>query len=382
VYRPLLRHLIQRAAERRGFALDFEAAEIDGEGILIHDARIELLGVRGVRADVESIQVSLDGLSPRRADASSVALAIEGSAADRLLELSAWSSDHPDFYRFPGTGSGIRLTWSARPGDPPWLAFGGGAFASTGAGATLHTSAATLEGIPVGGLGAAWSADAAVIAIGIGKETIADAPLRVALHPSANPPTADIALSPLKLEDLGAPMGVGLPAPGSTVEGSARLTLGDRAGRDAIEGSVALTIKGWVPPHPRQLDGIVFGGSTAFAARLRVSEDRRTVAISDATVTAGAFKLKGKGAIERDVDHARAALDLDGAIACADVARSAATSDWGEVLGQLLGDVARHTVEGSVAIKVRVEADTRDLRAAKVRHEVGVGCGLRLPKVW
>jgi hypothetical protein len=382
VYRPLLRYLILREAARHGFNVDFEEASLSRHGVRLRGARVELSGVRGLRANFEELRVALDGFAPQRVDADGVAVAIEGSAADRILALSAWSSDHPNLYRIPGEGRRLGLTWSARAGEAPWLAWSDGVLTATGAAATFRTKSAAIEGVAVGGLGAAWSADSAVIAIGLGRDVIADANVRVELRPSANPPTADVTLAPHKLEDLGAPMGVGLPAPGAVVDGSARLTLGNRAARDAIEGSVTMTIKGWLPPHPRQLDRIVYGNSTAFTAKIRVSEDRKKVAISDAIVTAGGFKLKGKGAIDREVDHARAVLDFDGAIACTDVARSATASDWGDALAEIMGDVARRTMEGSVAVRVHVEVDTRDLRAAKVQHQIGVGCGFRMPRLF
>ena len=99
-------------------------------------------------------------------------------------------------------------------------------------------------------------------------------------------------------------------------------------------------------------------------------------------MTAGALKLKGGGTIERRDAYAVSALDLKGSIACSDVARSAVASSWGDLAGQLAFGVARIAMDGSVGIKVHVEADTRDLKAAKLTHEVGIGCGLRVPKLF
>ncbi len=149
-----------------------------------------------------------------------------------------------------------------------------------------------------------------------------------------------------------------------------------------IEGTASFTLTGWVPPHPRELGGIVFGDRTSFATKLSVSEDHRKVTLSETALSAGALKLKGGGTVERRDTYALSALDLKGSLACADVARSAVASSWGDLAGQLAGGVARLAVDGSVGIKVHVEADTRDLKAAKLTHEVGVGCGLRIPKLF
>ena len=48
-------------------------------------------------------------------------------------------------------------------------------------------------------------------------------------------------------------------------------------------------------------------------------------------------------------------------------------------LGDLFGDVAGSAVKGSVQVNVSVDADSRDLRAAKITPKVGVGCGLKFP---
>ena len=99
-------------------------------------------------------------------------------------------------------------------------------------------------------------------------------------------------------------------------------------------------------------------------------------------MTAGALRLKGGGTIERRDAYALTALDFKGSLSCSDVARSAVASSWGDLAGLLAGDVARVAMEGSVGIKVHVEADTRDLQAAKLTHEVGIGCGLRIPRLF
>src|SRR5258705_289922 len=72
-------------------------------------------------------------------------------------------------------------------------------------------------------------------------------------------------------------------------------------------------------------------------------------------------------------------LELAGAIPGADVAGAVARDELGGALGALAGDIAGRSVGGSAVVSVSVEADTRDLGAAKVRPKVGMGCGLKLP---
>lgn len=383
-YEPLVRRLVQRETERLGFVVSYDAITLSGffARADLHRVHVELDGVRGLSADLDDVSVDLDGFRVKRLVTTNARVVVLGSAADRLLDLGAWSNGHPDLYRVPGEARGVTITWAEAPGEAPWLALASGALSSNGVDATFHAPSATVAGLPLGAVGAAWSDADATITIGLGNEAIPSAPIRVELHPKDQPATAALTLRPIKLESLGAPLGLTLPAPGAVAEGSAALTLGARAGKGTIDGTASFTLTGWVPPHPRELGGIVFGDRTTFATKLTVSEDRRKVTLTETTLAAGALKLKGGGTIERRDTYALSALDLKGTLACADVARSAVASSWGDLAGQLAGGFASVAMEGSVAIKVHVEADTRDLKAAKLTHEVGVGCGLRIPKLF
>ena len=383
-HEPLLRHLVQRETQRLGFLVTYDAIEIHGFflGAVLHGVRVDLEGVRGFHADVDEVVVDLDGAKAQRIVTSGVRVAVERSAADLLLDLGAWINGHPDLYRIPGEATGVGITWADAPEDPPWLTLQGGKLSTNGTDATFRTPSATVSGQPLGAAAATWAAAAATITLGLGNEVIGDAPIRVELHPTEKPATALLTLRPTKLESLGAPLGLALPAPGAVAEGTVALTLGTRAGHGVIEGNAAFTLVGWVPPHPRELGGIVFGDRTTFATKLSITEDHRKITLSEAAMTAGALKLKGGGTIERRDAYAVSALDLKGSIACSDVARSAVASSWGDLAGQLAFGVARIAMDGSVGIKVHVEADTRDLKAAKLTHEVGIGCGLRVPKLF
>ena len=383
-YEPLVRHLVQRETQRLGFLVTYDSIEIHGFflGAVLRGVHVDLDGVRGLHADVDEVVVDLDGSRAQRIVTAGAQVTVERSAADLLLDLGAWINGHPDLYRIPGEATAVAITWADAPGDPAWLGLQGGTLTTNGTDAAFHTPSATVAGQPLGAAGAAWAAAAATITIGLGNEAIGAAPIRLDLHPTEQPATALLTLRPTKLESLGAPLGLALPAPGAVAEGTVALTLGNRAGRGAIDGTASFTLTGWVPPHPRELGGIVFGDRTTFATRLAVAEDHRKITLTEAVMTAGALRLKGGGTIERRDAYALTALDFKGSLSCSDVARSAVASSWGDLAGLLAGDVARVAMEGSVGIKVHVEADTRDLQAAKLTHEVGVGCGLRIPRLF
>jgi hypothetical protein len=69
-------------------------------------------------------------------------------------------------------------------------------------------------------------------------------------------------------------------------------------------------------------------------------------------------------------------MDLSGHIPCAAIAESAAAAHVGSFLAAIVGGAARRVVEGSVAVRVRIQGDSRNLAAARVDPTIGVGCGL------
>jgi hypothetical protein len=150
-------------------------------------------------------------------------------------------------------------------------------------------------------------------------------------------------------------------------------------GRDAgvVTGDLSATLDGYIPPHPRELDGFVFGKVTTFDTKLSVSEQRERVDLSESKVVAGAFQLKGSGSVVREKDHGRILLTLGGNLPCDALAGATADSYLGKAFGGLAGQVAKRLVGGSVGVTVKVDASTDDLPAAKVTREIGIGCGLK-----
>jgi len=81
--------------------------------------------------------------------------------------------------------------------------------------------------------------------------------------------------------------------------------------------------------------------------------------------------------VTRHDNDARLQLDLRGDLPCAALAHAAAQSRLGRALGSLVGELAEQALKGSVAVLVRIDADTSDLTAAKMVRTIGVGCGLK-----
>jgi hypothetical protein len=148
-----------------------------------------------------------------------------------------------------------------------------------------------------------------------------------------------------------------------------------------VKGKLSATLKGFVPPHPPELDGFVFGDVTTFDTDLTIDGARNRVTLTSSTVKAGKFELKGGGSVVREGQSASVDLELKGALPCDALAGAAAESRLGQLLGRVSGKQGKRTalaiVRGDVSVDVGIKASTKDLLNAKLTQKIGVGCGLR-----
>jgi hypothetical protein len=325
--------------------------------------------------------VHLTGLEPERIELSGVYLQLEGSVAALALELTEWSKDFPRVYSLPLGATGMNIAWRSAPGQSPWLVMEGGRVLHTDDGGSFQADRAMVSGASLGTVGAQWKADQSTVALGLGRPDLEKAPVRVRIQHTQARPSADITLVPTDITELADPFGVKIPLQSVIASGGAHLEFQPEQGQDLITGTLQIQLKGFVPPHPVELDGFIFGDVTTFSSKFVISKDRRVVTLQDVEVTAAKFKLKGTGSITRMSDHAQIQLDLHGSLPCAALAGAVAESRLGQLLGQLAGQLAgsaaRQWTIGSVAISVRIDADSRDLAGARVDRRIGVGCGLR-----
>ncbi|MFT3768735.1 MAG: hypothetical protein QM820_25090 [Minicystis sp.] len=377
-YRPLLAAYVRHRAAGLGFEIAFDDFEIRDDAVKLEGARAKLDGVRGLTVKAARVRLRRRGFEVTAVEAADVSVELSGSATDRVLELAAWSGEHADAYRLAGSATDVRVAWRAAEGAAPWLTASGGTLTADGKAARFSATTASAGGVPIGQVSAGFAVEASGVTVELGKTAGEEAPITARLTTSARPPRVEITLRPVKLQTLGAALGLTLPAPGAVASGRAELVLGRRGKAEAIDGSAQLVLEGWVPPHPRELGGVITGKKTSIAAKVAVAEDRSKVSLSDVQVRAGKFEIKGSGTVARAGDHATARLDLAGPIACADLVRSVAKERLG-LLGELAGDAASGAVSGSVSVNVVVEADSRNLQAAKVTPKVGVGCGMKMP---
>lgn len=392
-------------ARRRGIELSLGEVDLDWSQVRLKHFQFTLVGMGGVRGYVEVLRIDHEDLTPTRLEARGVSLQLEGSAAALAMTFSEWTKNHPSLLRIPAKASWVDVVWRPQPGMPEWLRIDdatieptprGGTFRanrvrvfdidiglgetrieSDDDGASVTAESVRVAGIDLGKVGTSWTGDLSHIALGFGEDELERAPVTIDVAYAQAAPQAKILLKPTPLERLAAPLGVALPIEGVTASGTAELTFRGGPLRGPIAGKLHATFEGYAPPVPRELGAIVFGKTTHLSTELAVSDDRRVVQLDKTAVQHGAFKLAGSGRIERHADHATITLELKGQLRCTDLADAAARSRVGGAIGGLLGGAARLTLRGSVAVGLKIEADTRNLKEAKLTKNIGIGCGLR-----
>jgi hypothetical protein len=373
--RPFLeRRIIERARER-GFEVRIGHLELGWTRASLNDMDVRLVGVRGIDARLDRVEVTLAGLEPKSVVARGVDLRLEGSAPAIALELAEWARTYPPSQ--PGAYQGsfaaeqVRVTWREVAGEEPWLELAGGQVNPTQDGGTLTARKARVVGVELGPVGAGWTMTEAVVDLGLGAPRADQAPIRMLVRHGEEPPTVLFTLNPTPLHQLSEPLGAKLPIDEDVeLSGEVELTLPQAFARGSVAGRMNLTLDGYVPPHPVELSGFVFGDSTTIESQLTIAEDRSVVTLEQTRLTAGKFTLKGQG-------HARVQVALRGELSCGALASAAAHTRLGQTLGKIVGPAARQLVKGSVAVLVKVDADTRRLSEAKLLRTIGVGCGLK-----
>jgi hypothetical protein len=179
---------------------------------------------------------------------------------------------------------------------------------------------------------------------------------------------------------LAKPLGIPLPVAGVIVSAETTLAFPTGPLAGSVTGSTTINLKGYVPPHPFELDGFIFGDTTSFDSKFAIPAIRDRIALTESHLKAGSFELHGDGLLTRASDHSQATLTLSGQLPCSALAAVEAESRLAKILGSELsnqtGKLAEKLVNGNVAIGLKVNADTRNLAAARVERTIGVGCGL------
>ncbi len=376
-HRPLLGVLVRNRAAALGVDLAFDRLELGAGAVRLQGVRASFEGVRGVRVTASALRLKTSWLSLKSVDGEGVLVAIEGPASDRVLEAASWSSEHAGTLQVHGSAADVRVEWRARPDTPAWLTMAGGSLTADGKSARFVAATSTAFGVSTGAMSASVAVDAAGMTFEAGKSASGEAPVVATLRTAAHPPELAVTLRPVEVAALGTALGISLPAHTGVASGRLNLVLGH--GSTGTAGTASLDLDGYVPAHPKALDGILFGKKTTVRSRLRLAEDRASVRLDDLEVRAGKLALKGSGTLGEEGSRTVVRVEVKGPIPCSELGRAAASEELGGALGALAGELAGRALGGSAMVTVAIEADARDLGSAKIKPRVGVGCEVKLP---
>lgn len=372
---------VARRASEHGMTLSYGTLDFGWNWAELKQVKATLLGVPDLTLAIDRLDADLDLLELQRVELTGVNVTAGGSLPALGLALGAWSKRYTKAFSLPLFAKNLGATWRPDPAQPPWLELTNGGVASTPGGSIVTAEHMKLAGIDAGRVGATWIPTATSVALGLGESDLAKAPLRVIVDLSAPKPKVGFALAVTPLERLAGPLAVALPVHGVAAGMSAGFEF---PAKDALlpeRGAVRAEIHGFIPPHPAELDGFVFGDVTTVETNLTFAPDGKSVALDRTRLTAGRFVLDGGGTFTRTADAAEFKLDLHGALPCDALASAAAESRVGRLLGHVqgtrAGSVARQAIGGSVSVRVQVAATTKNLAGATVTRSIGIGCGLK-----
>lgn len=371
-------------AEAQGVSLKPEDISFGWGWVQLTQVKVNLDRVRTVEMQVGRIDVALDGLTPLSIDLTNVDGLVIGSISNVGLELSEWTKAHPSAYSLPLSAKNVHVRFVEPAGTPPWLEVSGGELTRTNSGGVFAAQHSQLLGVDLGTVGAGFAREASTIALGFGEADLSRAPFRVEVTPGGETPTARFVLAATAAERLAKPLGLGLLLSGTTgvtVSSETTIAFASGAAAGSVSGVSNITLKGYIPPHPFELDGFIFGDTTSFDTKFTLPATRDRITLTESRLKAGKFELSGGGLLSRGSDHSEATLNLSGELPCSALAGVEAESRLAKLLGAALsskaGRLAEKVVDGSVHVGLVFRADSRKLSAAHIERTIGVGCGLR-----
>jgi hypothetical protein len=377
----LIEREVLRRARDQGVELKFGELDFGWEWAQLKQVQARLIGVEGLTLGIDRLDADLDRAVLTRLDFTGLKVEASGSLPTLALALGAWSKRFPSAYSLPLSARKVSVAWRPEPGQPAWLELTGGTIAKTPAGTIVAADHALVAGVDVGRVGATWVPTATSIALGLGETDLSRAPVRVAVDFSLPKPRLSFELAQTTLERLAGPFAVALPVRGVSVSATVGLEFASPSAMQPERGAMKAVLHGFIPPHPAELDGFVFGDTTTLASSLVFSPEGKSVTFPDASITAGKFVLTGPGSLTRSTDEVRLTLDLRGSLPCDALASAAAESRVGRLLGRpqgtRAGSAARQVIGGSVAVRVQVDGSTKNIAAASLKRSIGIGCGLK-----
>jgi hypothetical protein len=372
-----LKERVVEEARARGVLLAFADAEYGLSKVVLRDASLALSGVPDLRAKAGWIEIDLVDMEPRAVRAGELSVTLAGTEV--LEQLGAWKAKHGAALSAPLSGAGARVDWQPAPGVEAGLSLRDAAVAVDREKGTVDAADARMLGRQAGPTKVTWTTpeDGFVVEIRPGAPPLSA--LSAVVSSSKGGPVLKLVLARTALGPLQAALGIPAGSEGLEAEGEVELPVPSLARPAPVEATVRMSVKGYVPPHPKELDGILFGDVTKVRAKATIAADFSGAKLSQVAVEAGALALSGTGDIARDGLDARVSLHLKGSIPCTALATSAAVAHLGGVWGRLAGGLAAGALKGNVSVSLVVEARASDIKSAKIDRSARLGCKVSVP---
>ena len=372
-----LRDRIEAEARARGVVLVFADVEYSLSKIVLRDTSLALEGVPDFKAKAAWVEVDLVDWQPGAVRAGGLVISMSGTEV--LGQLGAWKVRHADALAAPLSAEGARVDWSPEAGSEMGLSLRESKVAvAADKGAVDAADARALERA-AGPVKVTWTtpADGFVVEIRPGAPPLSA--VSAVVWSTKDGPFIKVTLARTALGPLQAALGIPRGSEGLVAEGEVEMPVPSLAKPAPIDASLKMTVKGYVPPHPKELDGILFGDATKVRAKVTIAPGFGSAKLSQLTVEAGALALTGTGDIAREGLDARVSLKLKGNIPCTALATSAAVAHLGSQWGRLAGGLAAGALSGSVGVALTVDARASDIKGAKIGTSASVRCKVALP---
>lgn len=142
-------------------------------------------------------------------------------------------------------------------------------------------------------------------------------------------------------------------------------------------GSLALDLVGFTPPFPPELKGYRFSDTSTARTNFELDPLGLEMQLRDLELKTGDIRLFGHGRVDRDGVSLRVRAELTTLLDCVTLAKGWMAEQVSGELGSWAQRNVPKAVNGSVNVKVQLDADTSHLEQAKIVKRIGIGCGLR-----
>jgi hypothetical protein len=364
-------------AEARGFTLEPGDISFGWGWLQLSDAKLSLIGVRGLSATLGIVDVELEGLVPKRFTVNQVKAEAVGDPLVLGQALDAWRAAHEKSLVEPTFVKPLAFELRREAKAEPILSLSDGELRLEKERASAKAGHVKVDGRELGAVSVSEGSNSVRLGLTLGMSELTNPQVVVDVQ-NAPKRSLHVGLSPLGLGRLGALLGREMPLPEVLLSGSFDVAVAPNSTPPSgVSGRADFTLKGYVPPHPVELDGFVFGDTTDFGASFVVEPEHLRVRLEQAVVKAGAFALEGAGELRLEGTRSRLVLVLTGQLPCNTLAGAAAETRLGRALGRVTGKAAREVLLGAVGIRVAVDADPADPARARVLKTVTPGCGLK-----